>query len=147
MRSFTGLRIDIYGSIWTFHYSPFDVSNIDKYAEDKGYGKLEILETFNIEDKTYLICGWKNGEMFNDFDLNESNPFGDIIIYCINVNGMPSDADEGEFRDYYVDDVDNLSDYLLEDELEEKEEEYEYNEFCVRYDSDSEAGIEGSIYI
>jgi len=135
-----GLKIDINGIANCFDYSieNYDNDRLDIYANERGIGQYELLESFEYGENKYLVFGWATGYNFNKFDLHNSNACGDIIIVRIDNEERlnPLDIYTNEIQRHY-DGEDIMDDYIIED-INMDEDEYIFDDWCVEELSDWE---------
>ena len=135
-----GLLININGKSKDIHYYPNSYDdNLQRFTEIKGRN-YDLVEVYDYPDGFYYIYGFRNGNdtIINKFDLLFSNfTYGDIIVVNKDKNDNFIDICWRDFINNYYQ-TDNLSDYILEDELEETEEDtYDYSDsFIASEDND-----------
>ena len=86
----------------------------------------QIIETFETDNVEYVFYS-RNTGLFNRYEFHYTNPRGNVRVLGIDpATTMLIDVDIDTFiRDYETTDL--LDDYLLEDELDEKDE-YNYDD-------------------
>ncbi len=133
-----GLRINCDRTFSDFDYTIQDMidSRLSIFAMERGIGDYNLIEQFTINNKTYLIYGWLNGRVFNRFDLDTCNPYGDMILMAIDNETRPTDVIQLEVLEHFV--SINLDDTLIQDELDLEIGNYEYNTFVVDEDNNSD---------
>lgn len=151
MRQFTGLIIEPNENKRIFNYSMEDYDNdrLSFYCINKGYGEYDFITDFEINNRTYLVFGWPNGDNFviNRFDTDyEGLLFGDLMFICIDTeqNNDPKNIVIEDIRDYYL--GEDLAATELMDEMDgiNLGDDYEMDGFVV---SDSEPIIYDEDYI
>ena len=124
-----GLLININGKSKDLHYSPNSYDdNMFRYTEIRG-NNWDLIEVFDYPNGFFEIYGFRNGSetIINSFDLLfNSFTYGDIIVINKDKNDNYIDICWRDFINIYYE-VDNLSDYIIEDELSDIEEENEYD--------------------
>ena len=84
------------------------------------------------------IYGKDFGSDFNKYDLQSTVARGSIFITKTDMYGNLKDINETEFLNYY-EDSEELDDYIIEDELEISENEYDYSDGFLIRDDDIES--------
>lgn len=126
-----GLLIKVDGTINEINYS--DVyDGLLKLCDDLNNVKMfEIFE--DTETHSYLLFCKKRAMHFNLFDFLSGNVKGDVfIIYGTEDCNMLFDINKETFLHDYTN-KHNLEHHIIEDELEEKDNDYDYNDdFLIR---------------
>lgn len=140
MREFTALRIDVDSKIDLIKIKVEDFlqEKIKKYFVSKGYNNPTYIEHINFARNTLTAYSFTNGNVFNTFDLETKNVYGDILFIKIDYLQSPIDIidiDINYIMDYYKgnlikDEDDDDEDYIPE------EDEYDFTDDFIELDED-----------
>jgi hypothetical protein len=65
---------------FVFENNDFEINDLELLIENKGNNDLELIEEGFLNNKYYIIFGYKNGNMFSQHEFETQNIFGDAIM-------------------------------------------------------------------
>ncbi len=112
----TGLIIHSATSITEIEYT--SIHDFNKYTDFKHHKVKEVYTFPNGDMYLLYMADIGSGFSFNTYEFQQYNPRGDVIVIKRNQYGLSRNLKRLEFFEFY-EEVDDLDDYLLEDELED----------------------------
>ncbi len=135
-----GIRINVDGTFASFNYTPLEMieRRLDIHTRSRGTGEYTLIDEYHSDRVAYLVYGWLNGTTFNQFDIDSCNPYGDMICIGIDEEFVPIDINLIELMSVFA--PIDLDDYLIQDELDLGEDDYDYTDgFVIRDDTDEDS--------